>query len=335
MEYLETSRSSLEAQRLDKMLSGLNTFVQGVSTEAPSETQYHNSSVPVHHLHTPSHQKTSEWDEEADFPGTARNSPGVSTNQVTGKEGDSNGAVPSIPGNQLSQPARPRSLNRTLSTFQRAANIMRESLDLGSHGGVIIVGASDVNDEDNYDSSDEDRERKVAKVWAMSGLTPSPDDNNENVDSFVAAQMDSSFVRRMIKRHSRGGLWYFQHERLSSSSDEDGASSGSSKELAGPPLPFMSMLPQSLRSLREKDLQAMRKYFPDATRIIFAPLWDSLNSRWFGGCFCWSNVESRVFSAHVDLGGLFGFGSSLMVEHSRIQSQESAQQKSDFISTIS
>ncbi|KAJ5646742.1 CheY-like superfamily [Penicillium lividum] len=147
--------------------------------------------------------------------------------------------------------------------------------------------------------------------------------------------MESSFLRRMIRHHPRGGLWYLHYDGVAASSDEDGSGSGSMKDIQADCQPPLSVHPESLRSLREKDLQSMKRNFPSATRVIFAPLWDSLNSRWFGGVFCWSRAETRVFSPHVDLGGLFGFGSSLMVEHSRIRSEESAKQKGDFISTIS
>jgi hypothetical protein len=148
--------------------------------------------------------------------------------------------------------------------------------------------------------------------------------------------MDLHFVRRMVRRYPRGGLWYFYQDGTAFSSDEDAVSSGSEIAVSSSTtLSQQSVHPRPFGTLREKDLQTLRKYFPRATRVVFAPLWDSFNSRWFGGCFGWSAVETRVFSAHVELGGVFGFGSSMMVEHSRAQSQESDRKKGDFISSIS
>ncbi|KAJ5908243.1 CheY-like superfamily [Penicillium taxi] len=329
IEYLETSRQSLEADRLNRLLSGLNTFVQSdedsdTSTNAQREVL---DGKPSSHLSVPI--QTSEKVSEEQNPNDTKRSRSLAPSNSDSLSSASRvtSAPPLI--RKVSHQKQKQNTTRAQQTFQRAAKIMRKSLDVGASGGVIIVSTNDGVDEviTNDSEDEDDRERKSAKVWGHSYP-------NEN-DPYPAAYMDSYFVRQMIRRHPRGGLWYFDNEGLSPSSDDDGTSSGSSRDSADLPPPSMPIYPQSIKSLREKDLQSMKKYFPSASRIMFAPLWDSLNSQWFGGCFCWSGSETRVFSAHVDLGGLFGFGASLMVEHSRIQSQESAKQKGDFISTIS
>lgn len=333
MEYMETSRQSLEANRLARLLSGLNSFVQGeASSDIPVNLGPHSAS-------SASSLQVPEQELEGIGSGPASHLPTL-VEDADVPESPTTDAVPSVLLSDTNTSNRTRkelpsgyNSNRTRPTFQRAANIMRDSLDLGADGGVIIVDSSEDADQDPYDTSDEEKERKLAKVWGISD-PKSPSDPGM-FDAHPATQMDSHFVRRMIRRHPGGGLWYLHYDGTAFSSDDDGASSGSRADELPSEAPLPSVHPQSLRSLRQKDLQATKKYFPKATRIIFAPLWDSLNSRWFGGCFCWSCVETRVFSPHVELGGLFGFGSSLMVEHSRIQSQESANQKGDFISTIS
>ncbi|KXG45518.1 CheY-like superfamily [Penicillium griseofulvum] len=338
MEYLETSRHSLESSRLTRLLAGLNTFVQGAASSDTSRDSRHSGRPDFPTSYSSNSQRSPDTEaEEYMFKARSRSPPLSSTQPNSDDAADSvtSGIIPSRARKRL-----PRSKtetrpdykdNRAQRTFQRAANIMRESLDLGSNGGVVIVGTGQDSDQD---SPDNDKEKRLAKLWAVSD-TDQPHETREESDSYPVSQMESSFVRRMIRHHPRGGLWYLKFHGVASSSDEDGTSSGSMKGARNPSRPPLSLHPESLRSLREKDLQSMKKNFPNATRIIFAPLWDSLNSRWFGGAFCWSQAENRVFSAHVDLGGLFGFGSSLMVEYSRIQSQESAKQKGDFISTMS
>lgn len=345
MEYLETSRQSLEAKRLTKLLTGLNTFVQGTAnSDTLRDLTRHSLGQPDFHTSYSSSDQRSPDTEAGEyiFRTRSRSPPLVSSTQPSSDENSDDvpsGTIPSATRKRL-----PRSKietcpdvndNRAQWTFQCAANIMRESLDLGSNGGVVIMGTSEDVDRDTSGSPDREREKKVAKLWAVSDTNRQPYENREEFDLYPASQMESSFVRRMIRHHPRGGLWYLHYDGGVISSDEDGISSGSLNDARDPSKPPPSVHPESLRSLREKDLQSIKKNFPNATRIIFAPLWDSLNSRWFGGAFCWSRSETRVFSAHVDLGGLFGFGSSLMVEHSRIQSQESARQKGDFISTMS
>jgi hypothetical protein len=229
------------------------------------------------------------------------------------------------------------SSNRINQTFQRAANIIRQSLDLGSDGGVVIFGnngrvelGSPVEISENSDPTP-----KLATIWAMSDNESLHDTSGGVSPPHPAAQMDLHFARRFLRRYRRGGLWHFHQDGTAFSSDDDEANPEVQQDFFGQPPPLLSIHPQSFNVLREKDQNALKKYFPFAKRIMFVPLWDSFNSRWFGGCFSWSCLETRVFSAHVELGGFFGFGSSLMVEYSRIQSQDSDKKKDDFISTIS
>ncbi|KAJ5933329.1 CheY-like superfamily [Penicillium verhagenii] len=345
MEYLETSRQSLEANRLTKLLAGLNNFVQGAAaSDTPRDSTQHNLGRPDSQTSPVPHTQQTPCTEPEEYMFEDE-----STSRTTVLSVDSNNhdAADGVPSGIMSSTTRKRSArskigapsdhsdNRSQRTFQSAANTMRESLNLGSSGGVVIVGTGEDTDHDTSDNSDAERDKKLAKLWAVSDTDRQRHETNEEIDSYHAPQMESCFVRRMIRQHPRGGLWYLHYHGVASSSDEDGSGSGSMKDVQKDSQPPLSVHPESLRSLREKDLQSMKKSFPNATRIIFAPLWDSLNSRWFGGVFCWSRAETRVFSAHVDLGGLFGFGSSMMVEHSRIRSEESAKQKGDFISTIS
>ncbi|KAJ5538332.1 CheY-like superfamily [Penicillium frequentans] len=329
MEYLETSRQSLESNRLTKLLAGLNAFVQGDPSSPTSRTQ----------------QSPDAKIEDYKSRAKSRSPPPLSTTPPSTNyipDEVISVSIPSSPRNRLQRSPRSKTEtrpekndSRTQRTFQFAANVMRESLDLGSNGGVVIASTGDDLEQDCSDLSDGEKEKKLAKIWAVSDTDHQRLENREESDLHPASQMESRFVRRMIRHHTRGGMWYLHDHGVMSSSDDDGTSSGSTKDTQNPSQPQLSVHPESLRLLREKDLQLIRKYFPNATRVIFTPLWDSLNSRWFGGAFCWSRAETRVFSAHVDLGGLFGFASSLMVEHSRIQSQESAKQKGDFISTMS
>ncbi|KAJ5762319.1 CheY-like superfamily [Penicillium nucicola] len=222
--------------------------------------------------------------------------------------------------------------------------IDRETLYVAAEASQSLnLGRNDVYDDDGDGlwmgcghgpvagtlCEEQDQERKLANIRAMS------EPEHGALHAAPAPQIELHFARRMLQRYRRGGLWYFHQDGTALSSEEDTTSAESPRDALDPSQPLLSAHPQSTGSLREKDLQALRQYFPKATRIIFVPLWDSLNSRWFGGCFGWSCLENRVFSAHVELGGLFGLGSSLMVEYSRIQSQESNKQKDDFISTIS
>jgi hypothetical protein len=79
----------------------------------------------------------------------------------------------------------------------------------------------------------------------------------------------------------------------------------------------------------------LNQYFPGATQIMFVPLWNAVASQWFAGCFCYTTLETHVFSSSVELSSVLGFGSSVMAEYSRVESLIADRQKGDFIGSIS
>ncbi|KAJ5618213.1 CheY-like superfamily [Penicillium herquei] len=348
MEYLKTSRESLEAQRLNRMLTGLNAFAQmgesfNLSSKIPSLNQ--NPSTPRSQSPPDDPAREFQFREthskqsiSVESLSSAKSTPVSDDGNSSIARSESRGSVPSMQAADSRIP--PTVKSRTSMVFKQCANLIRDSLDLGPAGGVVIVTAGESPEKGFHDSSDDEKELKLAKICAISADEKNTDicyDHERSVRTSSTAAMDSTFVRRMIRQNPRGGLWYFEHEHehtWSSSNEEDG-NFGIGDDFSGPNPPLMSMLPQSLSSLRGKDFRRMRKYFPRATRVIFSPLWDSVRSGWFGACFCWSESKSRVFSPQVDLGGLFGFGSMLMIQHSQIEDKELSDRKSEFISTIS
>ncbi|KAJ5639483.1 CheY-like superfamily [Penicillium longicatenatum] len=316
MEYLETSRQSLEANRLTKLLAGLNAFVQGESTSDASRDSTHDLGRSDHLAASISRvqQSPDAKAEEHKVRAKSRSPPPLSSTPPSSDSFPDEMFAVTIPSptrNRLQRSPRSKTEtrqdqneNRTKRTFQYAANVMRESLDLGSNGGVVIASTGDDIEQDCSDLSDGEKEKKLAKIWAVSDTDHGPFETKEESGLYPASQMESRFLRE------HGGYPEVFATSTFSAPRVTPVASGE-----GPPVD--------------------EEVFPQRDEGYFLPLWDSLNSRWFGGAFCWSRAETRVFSAHVDLGGLFGFGSSLMVEHSRIQSQESAKQKGDFISTMS
>lgn len=332
MEYMETSRRSLEADRLTSLLTGLSTFVQGENgsddSHLPARLGVDIQEQTKSQGHAPSSASPKTGHPDLGHPNS-------STHAEDKPQGSSDFAsISSTQGAPREKTGLSGNRPQTEVLCQRAADMMLHSLDLGSHGGVVIVGASQSSHHDFGENSEASQEHDSARVWALSQLEPGqgevPDGQNFNAED----RMNSHFVRRMINFHPKGGLWYFQDDATLSSSDEDASGAESSKS-SYQPSANVRPSSQSISPLRQKDLDALRRFFPAASRVIFCPLWDSIASRWFGACFCWSRAETRVFSTEVDLGGVLGFGSSLMIEYSRMRSQESSIKKDDFISTIS
>ncbi|KAJ5646741.1 CheY-like superfamily [Penicillium lividum] len=132
MEYLETSRQSLEANRLTKLLAGLNTFVQG---SAGSETSRDST---IHRISPPNSLKS-------------YNSPLPSSTRLA--DGGTTTTHKPLPRSKTVMRSD-NSDNRAQRSFQSAANLMRESLNLGSKGGVVIVGTGEDIDQESSDVSD-------------------------------------------------------------------------------------------------------------------------------------------------------------------------------------
>jgi hypothetical protein len=80
---------------------------------------------------------------------------------------------------------------------------------------------------------------------------------------------------------------------------------------------------------------ALNKSFPDATQIVFAPLWDALHNRTTAICFGWVNDNERVFESEIDLTAMSSFCMAAMSHILRIESQHLDQVKSDFLGSIS
>ncbi|KAL4765001.1 uncharacterized protein BDW70DRAFT_156164 [Aspergillus foveolatus] len=350
MEYLETSRQSLESGRLMKVLSGFNSFVQEQrqvdlicepASVAGNSSDSDRSSTPSPAPLSPPEANIdpSREDKRVLVPaGDPLQEPVPGSNSSAPEPGS-----PKLPNreNISSEPistSHPSSVGKRHEAFQRAADIMRQSLSLGEEGGVAIFAVKDRFDVDEDEEEGLPGEisavtRTAVTTWAVSAR----DNHNhwgreDDSDLLPAKRMSQRFLQRLVRCFCKGALWYFHRDGTAFSSDEEVNHPGSERVMD--PLPTI-LHPRHQGALRGKDADLLRMYFPKATRIIFAPLWDPLNSGWFGACFCWSSEETRIFSPNVELGGVLGFCSSLMTEDSRIRSQEADNKKAAFIGSIS
>lgn len=344
MDYLKVSRQASEGRRAARLSRGLSCFVEGSSSfvdashpslagsSAAAPSTPPSSSQRANHLSVGSFNSF-------DMPSRRSHSTDArSFSSVSDYKADQ--AVSSGPDTPLPDwwsGSRQKELKGVDEAqghtwaFRRAANLIRESLELGSDGGVIFVENSNSPMLDTDTGSDGSVEGNTpAPVLAISTndepFAPGPGSKM----LYPAANLDSAFLHQLLRRYSKGKLWSFHRDGMISSSDDETPRQSRSRASKGPEIGKGG--PKKWKSMENSMLNL---YFPNATQVLFVPLWNSANSQWFSGCFCWNTEETRVFSSSVELSSILGFGSSIMAECNRVESLISDRQKGDFIGSIS
>ncbi|KAJ5520057.1 CheY-like superfamily [Penicillium fimorum] len=225
--------------------------------------------------------------------------------------------------------------------FRRAANLLRESLDLNGDSGVIFLESNNNPLMDAEMGSDCSHTGGPASVLSASTNEEPFAPQAGSMATCAAANLDRSFLQLLLRRYPKGKLWSFHRDGLLSTSDDDDQQPqdkgplGTSATSRSPP----SAAAQASKPVRKRQKAAenavLNQYFPNAAQIMFVPLWNAVSSQWFGGCFCWSTIETQVFTTSVELSSVLGFSSSIMAEYSRIESLIADRQKGDFIGSIS
>lgn len=331
MDYLKVSRQAHEGQRATRLSRGLSCFVEGASSFA-DET--HSS-----YFNTPDMSSTRS---KANCPRTTHltvdpdpyDAQSFSSGSSKADRGNttSGSLFPGLWSNAKRKESPVEETQDPLWPFKRAANLLREGLQVGDEGGVIFLeaGANPGLDSESGSDSSAGETANPAPVLAVSTLDEpfAPDADRANSKARCPAMnLDRGFLLRLFRRYSRGRLWGFHRDgMLSSSEDED----ANEKQAA-----TLNKKPTGKGKWKEMENKLLNAYFPNASQVMFVPLWNAANGQWFAGCFCWNSVETNVFSPTVELSSVLGFGSSIMAEHSRIQSLIADRQKGDFIGSIS
>lgn len=336
MDYLQVSRQAIDGRRASRLSQGLRLFVDGNSSFADN--------VPMSRSHSSNHSPSSRASpysrasrstssqnshsnlrsahfETDDLPlenGGSRSLSPVSTEEL-------DIGIPASPAPSLHS-LRQGDNRSTVSSnndwlFQRAANLLRQSLDLDGTGGVVFLEAGDDSSGSVAGSHCSSAGSTTsAPVLALSTRDDPFAYQAGSEASYPAANLDNVFLNQLSRRYPKGRLWSFHRDGTLSTSDEE-QSIGTSRK-------------QNKRS-GSSEASKLSAYFPGACQVMFVPLWNATNLKWFAGCFSWTPQPTQVFSRAIDLSSMFGFASSIMTEFSRVESVVADRQKGDFISSIS
>ena len=367
MKYLELNREAIEGRQARRMGYALSSFVAGKTSlregaegqiftkRSFTDARYGIDEVvrnqpartPLKPSRARGKRKRTSGDRKNHSPLSSTSSSDCKTPATSPK--DENGPAPET------EELDSRSHSKT---FARAANLIREALELGDDGGVLFVGVtaestiptllSDVKAsmvDDSTSTGDEFQPEKVANA-KLAELVQSPTfmKHSRSIPASTLAssmkttpllegdglpgqgrmKLDSEVVNYFVGRYPGGRLLLLEEDDGKSSSDE------TVQEIE---------LQQGTKSTRVRrrvaEIEFLRRAFPDARQLLMTPLWDSREGRISSACFVWSSTQTRLFSTRHELSYLTSFCQTLMAECSRLDAMMADKQKSDFVGTIS
>jgi hypothetical protein len=341
MDFLKVSRQASEGRRAARLSRGLSCFVEGGSSFIDTfedlaantfDPQY--TTPPTSRSRRASRLSVSSQNQSSRRSHSPASDAG-SASSATESKGDQ-----SLCSSVDSRFPGLRSGNRHKAgdecpdnayTFQRAANLIRESLELDGDSGVVFVeGGSDAALDYETNSDGSLGGSKAASILGISTGDNALGPETGSMAQFPVSGIEEVFMHGLLSRYPQGKLWSFHRDCLLSSSDSDDSPRESRARTRKDPT-------KSKRSQKWKTTEntLLNRLFSGATQVMFVPLWNAANSQWFGGCFCWNNVENIVFDASVELSSVLGFGSSVMAECNRVESHISDRQKADFLGSVS
>ncbi|KIW19116.1 hypothetical protein PV08_03408 [Exophiala spinifera] len=337
MMHLETNRQAIEGYRCRRLAEGLEAFIAGKKTIHVSAHQAEKSlkrgSKMLNGSDTPSVDGMRDRQPSSEYRLVAQkaswNSLGEDGN-TSGQSSDSEDAWTKVEDDGESR--------SHIKTFGRAASILRESFgDIGEDGVVTFLTLSPSAKKTSHGGQ---RRRSILEK-------PQSDGENAGVipqttagqPSFIAYStqtepclpekelthargIDDDMLQHLMRRYPGGKLWSMDITGVSSSEED--------KTVPDSPSHHRK------RSRRKQiEMDALRKAFPSALQVLFAPLWDASTGSFAHACFVTTSLETRSFSSTVELPFLNSFCSTLMAECSRLDTMAADKQKSDFVGTIS
>lgn len=400
MTYLETNREAAEGRRATRFSHGLNLFVEGRSSFASDEARTttpenlpaaydgpgSNKQMPRSNSkrasRSDSETSTALNDARKQTDMSSHKSPRAS-NEFTfrGKARDNRDASSSLEmvepqdtvGDDMTsgrQGQRDHESRGHPRTFSRAANLLRESLEIDSNGGVVFFDAnSGLVHRSGQDSSpttasdairDSEGTRTVRKVPKLPSelnqgqdqviMTTSfdPATNTFKSSRSLSNVLASSTAKKPFAPGDNSLVldvnWQLDHSFLREllrrypkgklwAFDQFGSLPSSEEDYR--PSSALGTQRQSQSQWKSMETSMLKRLFSGVRNLLFAPLWDASISQWNSGCFCWNTVDTRVFNSATELSFLMAFGTSLMTECSRLDTLTSDQQKGDFIGSIS
>lgn len=267
------------------------------------------------------------------------------------------------PATNMTDAQGPSHFSEVKHLFAKAANIIRESIDVDgvvfldasirSFGGLIdFSGVAAEDPLESFSAASSGDESMTSSATRAERTYGSPfcsvlgfstyehsslrNDAPDPGYSFV----QEKFLRSLLRRFPKGHIINFDSDGCvlpsdSSSSDDDslpdavtlGRTSKSSGRSTG------SRARSRANWLTQANL--LLTTFPGIRSLAILPVWDASRERWFAGGFVYTTSPSRIFTPEVEMGFLRTFGKAMQTELIQVETVFSEKAKSDALGSLS
>ena len=241
-------------------------------------------------------------------------------------------------------------------TFQRASNLIRESMDLDgcTFFDAYVNGMSHCSDLEPPGLSDENEEQPASKhilpknetSGVMSSHRSSKSSGSsasiERTCDVLACAVEASdprsannpalpvvLLQKLLKRYPAGHIFNVSKAELDDSAEMNASPclglEGSMNE---------EHTPSKRRSQIIDESTLLFSLLPQACSVIFYPLYDPFKNQWCAVCVGWT-ANTRCGLQDAELTYLAAFSNSIMAELGRLEAVAIGQAKIDFIGNIS
>lgn len=354
------ARATAELNRSQNMVQGLGQFVDGKASikewwndfnqdesdrprsrnvvERNGRANIRFANLPSRHLRpTPTSAYTPEVS-PGPGSGTARDVPDIETSSQSStplQETQQPSAEAAV-ANRLQEDSIPPDIK---STFQRAAEIIRESVDvdgavfldasIGSFAGLVDGSQSQQDSVTQSSASTSFYSTRTTEssctndekhcIVLGSSLASASKRRSSHLVPSLPTSVSERFLQRLLAKYPRGRIWTYDDEDVY----EDLVDSPRTAD-------FLNR-----RGERWRERRLLRSLFPGARSLALVGMWDPHRSRWYAGSILWTCSPTRILSTDSELNYMTAFGQSIMSEIARIDVKMADRAKATFISSIS
>ncbi|KAI4906635.1 hypothetical protein J4E90_010323 [Alternaria incomplexa] len=257
------------------------------------------------------------------------------------------------------QPRRREDADDPKSTYQRAAEILCQSLELDGvafldasvreFGGLSESQNAESNEGSNADSDDsavmfshldptnESRTEHatVCQVLGFAQTTQNQTMGTRHPTGEPPTKLTESFLRRLMRRNPLGRVWKFDEDfRIYSEDDVSSDESGAGVSAAGAQSSSNEQR-KTHRQDRRNDGDILQGVFPGSRCIALNGIWDYTKKRWAVAGLYWTCDPLRNIAKDTEMQFVDAFCDIIVAETKRLDVLGTDKAKSDFISTIS